>query len=221
LGPALLSSPRKVESLFESLEKFKGSGVMPSLRAIGAKIRLGMNEDEASQKIYLPIVEAANSNLDFLTVHPRHAGLPVWNQSPDFLAVKEITSLASPNLKIIANGDVTCPSSLETMRKTNCDAVMIARGAIHNPWIFRWLLDNTMSQWPKLTEEIDAAEQASIRWESEWNRLNHERGGIKNKYVSFRKVNFQRIRHFVETGEDIVMGDKQVREEKKEYLSKV
>ncbi len=32
LGPAMLSSPRKVESLFESLKTFKGSGAMPSLK---------------------------------------------------------------------------------------------------------------------------------------------------------------------------------------------
>jgi tRNA-dihydrouridine synthase len=222
LGPALLSSPQKMDALFRTMKQFKDSGAMPNLQAIGAKIRLGMDEDEASQKLYLPILEAANESLDFLTVHPRHAGLPVWDQRPDLLAVKEIVSLSSPALKIIANGDVVCPRSLDTMFKsTGCDAVMIARGAINNPWIFRWLLDSSQCEWPATPQEVDAAERDSEAWESRWNVCNQAHGGIKHKYVSFRKVNFQRIRHFVETGEDVVFGNEKVRDHKKDaHLSK-
>ena len=43
-------------------------------------------------------------------------------------------------IPVIANGDVTTPEkSLEVLRLTNCDGVMIGRGAQGRPWIFREL----------------------------------------------------------------------------------
>jgi len=42
------------------------------------------------------------------------------------------------NMPIIGNGDITEPwQAIEYLDKYGVDAVMIVRGAIHNPWIFR------------------------------------------------------------------------------------
>ena len=44
-------------------------------------------------------------------------------------------------IPVIANGDITTPEkSLEVLRLTNCDGLMIGRGAQGRPWIFRELL---------------------------------------------------------------------------------
>ena len=44
-------------------------------------------------------------------------------------------------IPVIANGDITTPEkSLEVLRLTNCDGVMIGRAAQGRPWIFRELL---------------------------------------------------------------------------------
>ena len=44
-------------------------------------------------------------------------------------------------IPVIANGDITTPEkSLEVLRLTNCDGLMIGRGAQGQPWIFRDLL---------------------------------------------------------------------------------
>ena len=46
----------------------------------------------------------------------------------------------SVTIPVIANGDITTPEkSLEVLRLTNCDGVMIGRGAQGRPWIFREL----------------------------------------------------------------------------------
>ena len=50
--------------------------------------------------------------------------------------IKEVKETV--NIPVIGNGDVTKPEQVKDMfDSTGCDAVMIGRGAIHNPWIFR------------------------------------------------------------------------------------
>ena len=45
---------------------------------------------------------------------------------------------ASVKIPVIGNGDVKCVADIDRMRaQTRCDAVMIGRAAIGNPWIFR------------------------------------------------------------------------------------
>ncbi|MBW2002318.1 MAG: tRNA-dihydrouridine synthase, partial [Deltaproteobacteria bacterium] len=45
-------------------------------------------------------------------------------------------------IPVIGNGDITRPSLALKMRsETNCDGVMIGRGALTNPWIFKQILD--------------------------------------------------------------------------------
>ena len=42
------------------------------------------------------------------------------------------------NILVIGNGDVFCgKDALDMMRHTGCNMVMIARGALGNPWIFK------------------------------------------------------------------------------------
>ena len=216
----MLCRPERVRELFRALHDFKSQTKLSNIKAIGAKIRLGMTEKQHKRdKVYLPVAELAGQYLDYLTVHPRHAGLRVCDQEPDLDALREIKSSAPPNLVVIGNADVTSRASFEHMTKaTGCDAVMVARGAIHNPWMFRHLLDpGKHTEWPSLPE-VDKAEAASIEWERRWAEANG--GHIKNKYVTFRQVNFQRIRHFVKTGEMLVTGNKWAREMKDEHLRK-
>ena len=66
---------------------------------------------------------------------------------------------ALPGLQIIANGGVTSLEKYREMRReTGCDAVMLARGAMGNPWLFRELTDNeaytppTLEEWRILVE---------------------------------------------------------------------
>ena len=59
-------------------------------------------------------------------------------------------------IPVIANGDITTPEkSLEVLRLTNCDGLMIGRGAQGRPWIFRELLaaiDSTV-EYPHLGKQ--------------------------------------------------------------------
>jgi tRNA-dihydrouridine synthase B len=64
------------------------------------------------------------------------------------------------NIPVIGNGDVTTPEHVRQMfDETGCDAVMIGRGAVQNPWIFQqarqFLESGSVPDTPQLAERID------------------------------------------------------------------
>ena len=212
----MLHRSEEIKTIFKALNEFKNKTKLTNIKTIGAKIRLGYTEKEMFQdKVYLPILQSANTYLDYLTVHPRHASLPVNSQVPDYNVIGEMKLLAGADLKIIGNADITDNASLERMLDTGCDGVMLGRGAINNPWIFRHLLDDSCNLWPNI-KEVEEAERVSIEWEDRWREVNG--GHIRNKYLTFRAANFERLKHFAITGEMIVTGNKGIREQKREFL---
>ncbi len=126
-GPAML---KRTERMKELLTILRRDSPLPC----GIKIRLGMNERERQQKVYLRIVEMVNEiGLDYLTVHPKVASddslAPI-----DFMALQDIIDRSS--VSIVGNGFVVDGKSAERMLKMGCSAVMIARAAVGNPWVF-------------------------------------------------------------------------------------
>ena len=79
------------------------------------------------------MAEAAGAS--FLTLHPRtrmqqYSGSADWNEIE---AVKRAV-----NVPVVGNGDVTDGlSALRMLRETGCDGIMIGRGALGRPWVFR------------------------------------------------------------------------------------
>ena len=66
------------------------------------------------------------------TKEQRYAGEANWE------AIAEVKSLVK--IPVIGNGDVRTVADIAHMKQyTHCDAVMIGRGAIANPWIFAGL----------------------------------------------------------------------------------
>ncbi len=66
---------------------------------------------------------------------------------------------ALPGVQIIANGGVTCRAKYDEIRReTGCRAVMLARGAMGNPWLFRELTDGDDYLPPTLDEWFDVVE---------------------------------------------------------------
>jgi tRNA-dihydrouridine synthase B len=99
---------------------------------VTVKTRLGW--DEKSIQIIDVAKMVEDTGAQALTIHCRtraqgHKGEPDYTWIP---AVKQTV-----NIPIIINGGIDSPQKAkEIFETTGCDAVMIARGAIDNPWIF-------------------------------------------------------------------------------------
>jgi len=100
---------------------------------VSAKIRTGWDTSDPTLLAEIARV-IEGEGLSMITVHARtraqaHSGAADWNLIE---MVKQAVSIP-----VIGNGDVKCADDYFNMKnQTGCDAVMIGRAAIGNPWIF-------------------------------------------------------------------------------------
>ena len=128
-GSALLCDPPRAAAIVRAIHEATGLPVT-------AKIRSGW---DAHRRNYLEMATALEeAGCVGLAVHPRtraqgYAGEADWSVIADLRRhVRAMT--------LIGNGDVKTPADAVRMRETTgCDLVMIGRGALGNPWIFRQL----------------------------------------------------------------------------------
>ena len=99
---------------------------------VTVKIRSGWNKHEWVDEEFAKIAEANGAAA--ITLHPRSqtmmfTGHSYWER---IAAVKRVVSIP-----VIGNGDVVDAESAKKMfDETGCDAIMVGRGAMGNPWIF-------------------------------------------------------------------------------------
>ena len=123
-GVGMMRTPLKVARLFKQLNKELDIPVT-------AKIRMGW-DDCINYKLISRIVEEAGGALIAIHGRTREGGR---ERDANWDVIGEIKQILS--IPVIGNGDVKKVADIEKMKKhTNCDAVMIGRAAIGNPWIF-------------------------------------------------------------------------------------
>ena len=125
-GAGLLQTPDKVARIITTL---KARLPIP----ISAKIRLGWDD---TQKNYLEIGKIIeDSGASLIAVHGRTKD-QAYQGEADWEAIAELKRNLS--IPVIGNGDIKKAEDIEKMLLyTSCDAVMIGRAAIGNPWLFR------------------------------------------------------------------------------------
>lgn len=100
---------------------------------VTVKIRKGW-DDESITAVELAQI-AEKNGASAITVHGR-TRMQMYSGKVDYNIIAKVKKAV--DIPVIANGDVTDEQSAAIMfEKTNADAIMIGRGALGNPWIFR------------------------------------------------------------------------------------
>jgi tRNA-dihydrouridine synthase B len=125
-GAALMRKPDLAEAVIKSV---RAAIKIP----LTIKIRTGWEKNGDDARIIAKIAE--DEGVDAIAVHPRLASQGFKGRA-DWQVISEIKRAAS--IPVIGNGDiVTARDAIQMLTETGCDAVMVGRAAIGNPWIFR------------------------------------------------------------------------------------
>jgi nifR3 family TIM-barrel protein len=126
-GAALMRDPAEAERIIAAIRKRIS---IP----LTVKFRSGIGKG-ATPVNFLELGRVCEANgVDAVTLHPRTArqlftGQADWNQ------IRELKEALS--IPVVGNGDVRCAEDVPRMfEETGCDAVMIGRATLKNPWIF-------------------------------------------------------------------------------------
>lgn len=143
-GSKLLCIPDTAEKIVEAVVGAVSSGPTPV--PVTCKLRLGWTACAPVARDLAPRLVRAGARL--ITIHGRTAEQK-FQGSVNRAGIREVVEAVKavdPGIPVIGNGDVTEPQHVLTMmRDTGCDGVMIGRGALSRPWIFRdaWALQTT------------------------------------------------------------------------------
>ncbi len=124
-GSALMKDPVLAEEIVRAVS----SAIKTPL---SVKIRAGWDEKSKNAVDFACRMEKAGA--DMITVHGRTRS-QMYNPGVDLDIIKAVKNALS--VPVLGNGDIfTAEDALQMIEYTDCDGIMVARGAYGNPWIF-------------------------------------------------------------------------------------
>ena len=125
-GSALMRDPDLVYEIVRA-------AVSASSKPVTVKIRKGFTDDEPNAPEVAKAAEEGGCAA--VAVHGRTRG-QYYSGTVDRDIIRKVKE--SVSVPVIASGDVTtAEEGMSMLSETGCDMVMIGRGALGNPWIFR------------------------------------------------------------------------------------
>lgn len=127
-GAALLKDPKKLHGLLKLV-------VEHSDRPVTVKIRTGWDKKSVNAREVALYAEDAGVKAVFIHGRTKEQ---LYSGNVDYNAIRAVKEAL--NIPVIASGDIFSPELAKKMfDETGCDAVLVARGSMGNPWIFREL----------------------------------------------------------------------------------
>jgi nifR3 family TIM-barrel protein len=200
-GSALLRNPQLASAIIKAV-------VNVSKKPVTVKIRSGWDKDSINA---VEIAKIAQENgAVAITVHGRTRE-QFFRGIADLDIIKQVKG--SVSIPVIGNGDIFSSQDAQRMfEETGCDAVMVGRGALGNPWIFRqidgYLKTGEILPEPSVSERIDMAKRhlnMEVEYRGEYTGIREMRKHIA-WYIRGMK-NAARIRDAVfrmETSDEII-----------------
>ncbi|NLL02169.1 MAG: tRNA dihydrouridine synthase DusB [Mollicutes bacterium] len=125
-GSALLKNPKKI---YEMVKQVVDSVSVP----VTVKIRSGWDEKSINAPVVAKQIE--NAGASAITIHARTRSQG-YSGKADWQIIKEVKEAI--NIPVIGNGDIkSCYDVKSIIDETGCDAVMIGRGVLGNPWLIK------------------------------------------------------------------------------------
>lgn len=147
-GSGLLKNPDKIYEIVSAV-------VNNVSTPITVKIRAGWDNDNINCVEVAKLIEKAGASA--IAIHPRtriqgYSGKANWN------LIKQVKEAI--NIPVIGNGDITTIYEAKQMlEETKCDAIMIGRATLGNPWFIKecieYIENNNIIEAPTYEERID------------------------------------------------------------------
>lgn len=125
-GAALMKEPMLAEDIVKAVKRV-------SNKPVTVKFRMGFDENNINAVEFAKRLEYAGA--DAIAVHGR-TRKQMYEGKANWDIIKQVKEAVC--IPVIGNGDVFTPDDAVRLKEvSNCDGIMIARGSMGNPWIFK------------------------------------------------------------------------------------